>query len=365
MAELKSIAVSGWKSIKHAQFSLGPLNVLIGANGSGKSNFISFFKLLNEMIEGRLQEYITKAGGSNAVLYYGAKATPILGAQIQFRTPAGDTEYSLRLADASPDSLVFLEERVNRGAQKGDNGLNFHFGPGHHESELAKWAVYPEIDPIVRVLRTSPYQFHDTSSTAPIRRFGRIEDNQRLYPDGRNLAAMLFRYKRQTPDLFRRIVGTVRQINPRFGDFVLEPRSFNTAEIMLNWRERDRDYLFGPHQISDGTLRVMALVTLLLQPEDQLPDVVVIDEPELGLHPYAIEVLAGLFRKASHHCQVIVSTQSAELLDHFEAEEVVVVDRKGEASEYRRLSATELETWLDEYTLSELWEKNVFGGGPH
>lgn len=134
---------------------------------------------------------------------------------------------------------------------------------------------------------------------------------------------------------------------------------------MLNWREKGRDYLFGPHQISDGTLRVIALATLLLQPEDMLPDVIVIDEPELGLHPYAIGVLAALFRKASHHCQLIISTQSAELLDYFDADEVIVVNRKGESSEYRRLTTAELDTWLEDYSLSELWEKNVLGGGPH
>lgn len=370
MAALKSIALSGWKSIRDVRLALGPLNVLIGANGSGKSNLISFFKLLNEMIGGRLQEYIGVSGGSQSLLHYGPKQTPILEAELKFQTETGESGYHIRMAHAAVDTLIFTEERLSFQRPGFSNPETEHLGAGHKETSLT--GLVQGENKTVQVLRAlvrscRVFHFHDTSAEAAVRRPGYIEENKHLHSDARNLAALLHRY-RHTEELrpaYDRIVATIRQVNPRFGDFVLEPRPMNRTQIMLNWRERDRDYLFGPHQISDGTLRAMALVTLLLQPEDQLPDVVVIDEPELGLHPYALEVLAALFRKASHHCQVIVSTQSAELLDYFEAGEVVVVDRKGEASEYRRLSATELEAWLDEYTLSELWEKNVLGGGPH
>ena len=370
MAALKSVGLRGWKSIKNAQLSLKPLNVLIGANGSGKSNFVSFFKLLNEMIGGHLQEYIGVSGGAQSLLHYGPKQTPILEAELKFQTDTGESGYSIRLANAAVDTLIFTEEQLTFHRQGYPQPKSEHLGAGHKESGLTGLAqsenrTVQVLRHLVRSCRV--FHFHDTSAEAGIRQFGYIEENKHLRPDARNLAALLYRYQ-QTNELrpaYDRIVATIRQINPQFGEFVLDPRPMNRSQIALNWREKGRDYLFGPHQISDGTIRVMALVTLLLQPEDQLPDVIVIDEPELGLHPYAIEILAALFRKASHHCQVIVSTQSAELLDYFEAEEVVVVDRKGEASEYRRLSTEELNAWLDEYTLSDLWEKNVFGGGPH
>jgi len=211
------------------------------------------------------------------------------------------------------------------------------------------------------------YHFHDSSAEAPVRLSGFIEDNTYLRPDARNLAAILYRYRQtvSTRPVYDRILSTIQQINPRFGDFVLEPRALNPSQIMLNWREKGRDYMFGPHQLSDGTLRVMALATLLLQPEKELPGILLIDEPELGLHPYALGVIAALLRKVSHYSHVIVSTQSAELLNFFEPEEVIVVDRKKEESEFRRLNALELSSWLEDYSLSELWEKNVLGGGPH
>lgn len=370
MATLKSIELSGWKSIKHARVEFGPLNVLIGANGSGKSNFISFFKLLNEMMGERLQEYVAVAGGGKSLLHYGPKQTPFIEADLQFVTDTGTSSYYMRLVDAAVDTLIFTEERLTFQRPGYPKPKVEQLGAGHRETLLR--GLLQSENQTVRVLRSiigscRVFHFHDTSPSALVRSPGLIEENRYLQPDARNLAALLYRYQ-NTPELQRaydRIVTTVRQVNPRFGDFVLGPRTLNPREIQLNWREKGRDYLFGPHQLSDGTLRVIALVTLLLQPEDGLPDVVVIDEPELGLHPYAIEILAGLFRKASHHCQVIVSTQSADLLDYFQPEEVVVVNRKNEVSEYQRLAADQLDAWLDEYTLSELWEKNVFGGGPH
>lgn len=357
MNGLTKIRLKGWKSIREVEVPLGPLNVLIGANGSGKSNFMSFFKLLNAMGEFRLEEFIATAGGADSLLYYGAKQTPFINAELQFRAPS--EPYKLQLVHAVNDTLIFADE--SWASRKG----KYRFSGGK------EMMIYETDDPD-RILfgfinSCRVYHFHDTSTSAPVRLPGFLEDNKSLHADARNLAAILYRY-RQTEALrpvYDRIVSTIAQINPRFGNFVLEPRALNPSQIMLNWREKGRDYLFGPYQLSDGTLRVMALATLLLQPEDMLPGIIVIDEPELGLHPYAIGVIAALLRKVSHHCQVIVSTQSAELLDYFEPDEVIVVNRKGEESEFRRLTATELDAWLEEYTLSELWEKNVFGGGPH
>jgi predicted ATPase len=192
-----------------------------------------------------------------------------------------------------------------------------------------------------------------------------LEDNGQLKPDAGNLAAVLFRIRHQDPGAFQRIVATIHQMNPQFDNFVLEPSVSDTKTVLLNWQEVGRDVLFGPHQISDGTLRAMALVTLLLQPSSSLPEVIVVDEPELGLHPYVVRVIAGLFRKVSHHCQAIISTQSVQLLEQFQPDEVIVVDRPEEATDFKRLSEEELAAWLEDYSLGELWEKNVFGGGPH
>jgi predicted ATPase len=221
------------------------------------------------------------------------------------------------------------------------------------------------------------YHFHDTSPTARIRQYCYIGDNRWLMPDAGNLAAFLLRLRETNGGAaYRRIVATIRLIAPFFNDFDLEPAGRNKKDIILNWLsdsdELDTvpgtggsDQVFGPHQLSDGTLRAMCLVTLLMQPENELPDLIIVDEPELGLHPYALNLIASLFKKASHHTQVLISTQSSSFLDNFDPEDVVVVSREGNESQFTRPDAEQIEKWLEEYSLGEVWEKNVIGGGPH
>ncbi len=370
MNKLKSIRISGWKSIKDSgNIELRPLNVFIGANGCGKSNFVSFFKLLNEMIGERLQDFIATSGYAESVLHYGPKVTPILEASLTFDTFTGMSDYLMKLVYAAGDTLIFTEESVEfHRLGLPPPSSRYVLGAGHRETALGIRSR--EGDETARVVRTlvancRVYQFHDTSSTSAIRRPGYVANDRFLFPDGGNLAAILYRFKEAEPVAYARIVSTIRQVAPFFGDFELEPEARNHDNIRLNWREKSVDQIFGPHQISDGTLRAIALITLLLQPESSLPRVIVIDEPELGLHPYAIGVLASLVKRASHHCQVILATQSPALLDEFEPEDVVVVDRDSQESKFGRLGSDQLDSWLKEYSFSEAWEKNVFGGGPH
>ncbi len=370
MNKLKSIRISGWKSIKDSDnIELRQVNVFIGANGCGKSNFVSFFKLLNEMIGERLQDFIATSGYAESVLHYGPKVTPILEASLTFETYTGTSGYLMKLVHAAGDTLIFTEESVQFHSLGLPPPSSWKvLGSGHRETALGLKSR--EGDETARVVRSlvancRVYQFHDTSSSSAIRRPGYVANDRFLFPDGGNLAAILYRFKEAEPAAYARIVSTIRQVAPFFGDFELEPEARNHDNIRLNWREKGVDQIFGPHQISDGTLRAIALITLLLQPENGLPRVIVIDEPELGLHPYAIGVLASLVKKASHHCQVILATQSPALLDEFEPEDVVVVDRDSKESKFRRLGPDQLDSWLEEYSFSEAWEKNVFGGGPH
>jgi predicted ATPase len=382
MTKLKRIKIQGWKSIKDSKDSikLRQLNVFIGANGYGKSNLVSFFKLLNEMVGQRLQAFIELSGGANSVLHYGASVTRILAGHVTFETEKGTRDYQIQLEPAPgarPEALprlIFRDELVDSDAPPFLDSLRrdrdwppFDRAPESVEetvlvqakesNEKAKAAFH-----LLDSCRV--YQFHDTSSTSQIRSPVYIDDNRVLNSNGANLAAMLYRFKETEPEAYNRIVSTIRQIAPFFGDFELVPMA-KAPDIRLNWREKGVEQIFGPHQMSDGALRAIALITLLLQPETALPSVIVIDEPELGLHPYAIGVLASLVKKASHHCQVILATQSPALLDEFDPEDVVVVDRESKESTFRRLGPDQLDSWLDEYSFSEAWEKNVFGGGPH
>ncbi len=347
------------------ELELGQINVLIGANGSGKSNFVSFFKMMNELVSERLEDYIGRSGGADSVLHYGSKLTSVISAELKFETEVGRIEYSVRLAHAVRDSLWINDERilsdvpapsriiVGIGAQK--------------QSVLGRWRTPG--DPTAEIIsdqlrRCRTFHFHDTSETAKIRLSGYIEANQNLYADGSNLAAMLYLYQETKPSVYHRIVLTVRHIMPMFDDFLLEPQRINPRNILLNWKQKGREHLFGSHQLSDGTLRAMALITLFLQPTEDLPSVIIVDEPELGLHPHAIEIIAGLIRAASLETQIILTTQSTTFLDHFEPEEIIVVDARRGHTILRRLKIKELKYWLKDYSVGRLWEKNVLGGGP-
>ncbi len=364
---LQRLILNGFKSIKTMDLELRPLNILIGANGAGKSNLVSFFKMLNEMMAGRLQQYIGRSGRAQSLLHVSPKITSQIEAQLEFEVENGTDSYVLRLFHAAEDMLIFAEETLSFL----ETGYSFprtdSLGAGHQETKIS--AAADTDMPTAKALRfllnrCRVFHFHDTSSTAGVRQSCYIGDNRWLMPDAGNLAALLLKFRAEKGgSAYHRIVRTIRLIAPFFGDFDLEPDVSN--RIMLNWREKESDRVFGPHQLSDGTLRAICLITLLFQPEDKLPELIVVDEPELGLHPYALNIVAGLLKKASHHTQVLISTQSSSFLDNFNPEDVIVVNREGQESQFQRLDPTELKDWLEEYSLGEVWEKNIFAGGPH
>ncbi len=370
MPMLKRIRVAGWKSIKDQTIELTPFTVVIGANGCGKSNLLSLFKLLNVLFAATpgLRNYVGMSGYSDSLLHYGSRETPVAELELTFETEAGENRYFARWAAASGGSLIFTEERLEFSRPGSTGPQVVDLGAGHSETSLVRSAEDGNRTSavVLKLLRSCRlFHFHDTSETSAVRRPCYIEANRFLYPDAGNLAAMLYLYQQRDPAAYRRITATVRQMVPDFEDFVLEPSQLNDREILLKWTHKGRPYEFGPHQLSDGSLRFIALATLFLQPEERLPLLIALDEPELGLHPAALEILAGMARAASLHAQVVLATQSSVFLDHFEPEDVVVVNSRDGASEFKRLSAEELAAWREEYSLGEIWEKNVIGGGPY
>ena len=369
MAKLRRVTLNGFKSIKTMDIELHDLNILIGANGAGKSNLVSFFKMLNEMMAGRLQTYLANSGRAQSLLHFGPKITPQIQAQLEFEADNGTDIYMMRLSHTVGDTLFFAEETLNF-LQKGySSPKTISLGSGHQETRIGEAA--DEGEPTAKVFRhllnhCRVYHFHDTSSTARVRQTCYIGDNRWLMPDAGNLAALLYRLQNENNgSVYKPIVSTIRLIAPFFDDFDLEPEGNQKKDIILNWRQKGTDQVFGPHQLSDGTLRAICLITLLMQPADELPDLIVVDEPELGLHPYALDVIASLFSKASHYTQILISTQSSTFLNNFDPEDIIVANRDGMVSQFERLDATKLDAWLEEYSLGEVWEKNVIGGGPH
>ena len=370
MQMLKRIRVLGWKSIKDQTINLAPMTVVIGANGAGKSNLLCLFKLLNAMFAHTpgFRNYVGTSGFADSLLHYGSRQTPVAEIELTFSTDTGETSYFARWAAASGGSLIFTEERVEFRHGVASLPLVIDLGKGHSETKLIEIADQGEQGAgfALRLLRKCRlFHFHDTSDNSAARKPCYVEANRFLYPDAGNLAAMLYLFREKHPAAYRRITATVRQMVPDFDGFVLEPSKLNQKQILLDWTHKDRDYEFGPHQLSDGSLRFIAMATLLLQPADNLPLLIALDEPELGQHPAALEVLAGMAKAASLHSQVLLATQSSVFLDYFEPENIVVVNSRSGVSEFQRLDAENLKTWLEEYTLGEIWEKNVVGGGPY
>ena len=363
---LESITLKGFKTIQALDFKPRPLTVLIGPNGVGKSNFVSFFRMMSLMLADpdNLQLYVGRQGGANTLLHDGPAKTQEIVIELLIRTAAGINQYSFRLVYAAGDTLIFADERYRFSQQEHSTPANWNeMGAGHRSPQLLTLADENKTARITRdILRKIVvYQLHNTSDTARIRGKWPIYDAQRLKEDAANLAPVLLRLRENESKSYRRIVDTIRLILPFFSDFEQVPY-FGT--LPLQWRERNSDQLFSVSEASDGMLRVVALITLLLLPERELPDVLILDEPELGLHPHAINVVGGLINAVSTKIQVIVATQSMPLVDCFDPEDIVVVEREGRRSTFRRLESEALSNWLDDYSLSELWEKNVLGGRP-
>lgn len=365
MTPIRTLSIRGFKSIRKLEtLRLSNLNILIGANGAGKSNFVAYFRMLSELVEGRLQVWTRKQGGADRVLSYGVKETAALITSIRF----GDNGYDLELQPTADDGFTFASEMLYfKGPYYGVTRPRL--GTGQVESNLKNEVQNGVSQKIATycydaISGWKVFHFHDTSDTAGVKRQCAVHDNAYLRMDASNLAAFIYRLKSETPKVYSQIRKTVRLAVPFFDDFVLDPVTLPTEEqqIRLLWKQNDSDYALWPSQLSDGSIRFICLVTVLLQPDP--PTTIIIDEPELGLHPYAITLLGALIRSASLRTQVIVSTQSVPLLNEFEIDDLIVVERENGGSVFKRLDEQDFSSWLEDYSIGELWEKNVLGGRP-
>ena len=372
MARLDSLSVQGFKSIRELDaLPLTNLNLLIGANGSGKSNFLELFKFLRASMqlplpgfkETGLKKYINDFGGASDLLY---KGTPDSLA-ITFNLHFGENGYKMELVPNQNDLLRIDSEGTYYNGV--DRWYDLHSPDGFTPALLAdkdtegvfskhgvSYYVYESIK------NWQMYHFHDTGKLSPIKSFQNVLDHGYLRFDGSNLASYLLSLKEHPINryFYSQIVEAVRQVAPFFDDFILEP-NFNET-VRLIWKQKGSDYPMKPQTLSDGTLRFICLATVLLQPNH--PDTIIIDEPELGLHPYAIGLLAELMQARATDTQLIVATQSPALISHFKPENIIVCERKEGQSTFTRLNPDSLDVWLEDYSLGELWTKNVLSGGP-
>lgn len=364
---LREITIRGYKSIafnRPVTLKIGDVNILLGANGAGKSNIISFFRMLSYMMSKSFGKYVEISGTSNALLHYGAKRTPTLSGELKFENAESIDTYRFSLANAMPDRLIITEERIvchHQGEEKLDEII---LESGFKESALAE-SSHPAAMSIFQLLSyCKVYQFHDSSAEGPLRQACPVDTANYLQSHGNNLPSFLLFLRRNYKHSYERIVDYVRDVVPQFQDFYLEPAN---QFVSLRWLDNSAtDYRFNAHQFSDGSIRFIALATLLLQPPQTMPKVIILDEPELGLHPYAIAQMAEMIKDASLHTQIIIATQSKDLVDHFDIDNISVIemDKENQSTSVTHLSEEEYHFWLQQYTVSELWDKNIIGGRP-
>ena len=363
MRSLESLTVRGFLSIRDQTLNLARLNVLIGANGSGKSNLFQVFHLLRHIVSGRLQPYTGIKGGASRLLYQGTRPATALEIELTVRDDHRVGGYSLRLIPADDDTLVFDQETVTcHNTRESCTPVENPLGSGHTESRLeeadsrfSRW-LQSELD------RSLIHRFHNTGPTSRIRQPSSIANNQDLQHDGGNLGAFLYFLERNHPRCFKRIERAVHHIAPFFERFVLQPARLNPDIIQLEWKEIHHDGLFSAAALPDGLLRFVCLTTVLNQPKP--PPLLILDEPEPGLHPAAVVYWAELLRERSQQCQILAATQSVNLINQLEPGDVWVVDRYDGESSFKHLAGESLEPWLESYAVGDLWEKNVIGGRP-
>lgn len=346
------IEIKGYKSIKEAKVKLSPINILIGSNGSGKSNFISFFEFLDNLYNKKLQEYVGLRGGIEKFMYKGNETTDVIEGFIGFEN--GVNSYSFEINKAA-NSFIFSKEvlwyykndlvykEFTKEAQIKDNDW-------HRGTYIKR-----------HITGHKKYHFHDTGQNSPFNSSTHVDkDSFILYDKGENIAPILYKIRNEHPKIYNRIVKNIQSIAPYFSDFLLMPNE--SGYLKLYWNDKFSSYNYDVTDLSDGTIRFIALAVLFMQPN--LPKTIVLDEPELGLHPFAIAKLSGMIQAAtSYDSQVIIATQSADLISYFKPEDIIAVDQKDGCSVFNRLKTEDLKLWLENYSLGDLWQRNIISKG--
>lgn len=362
---IRSVSIEGFRSLKNIQnLELPQLTVLIGANGAGKSTLIRFFEMLSWMLKSqKLQEFVLRHGGGDDQFFMGSRATSVIRAEVKADVADWCLAYGFELGHLSAGDAVLIQREYFEEAHSS-------FPVSYRRSQLgggvSREALLPELEDqrakaVCHLLREcTVYQFHDTSDQASLRKRWDATDTVRLRSDGGNLAAVLLALRESHFKRYQLVVKHIQRVLPTFKDFVLEEEA---GKVLLRWVGNQSDKVFGPHLTSDGSLRLFCLLTLLNLPPDRLPDVMFFDEPELGLHPHAITLVAEMLKRLSKTRQIFVATQSPYLVDCFELENIIVATADNGETVLRNLPRERYQRWLDEeYQLSDLWLQQATGG---
>ena len=391
-SQIDSVSIKGFRSLAEVEIAQLPQAVvMVGANGSGKSNFIRFFEMVQQSLnEHKLGMFVSDQGGAEDQLFGGASTSKQIEATISISNRVGISQYHFQLSHAQPDRLQFAKEAFRfveeeyretlfeQGQYYNSEAGWQNLGNGHTEAQISEVACSHLSDnhedncewkghcraakEVVNLFKKSSiFQFHDTSDTSKMKVKWDIYDCLSLRPDGGNLASVLHKLEKDNPLEYKSIHRDISQVLPDFDGFAIQEEK---GKVILRWKSLGTRKIFGAHLTSDGSLRFFALATLLNLPSEMLPNVIFLDEPELGLHPSAICLLGSMIKTLSRETQVILATQSPLLVDEFDLDEIIVLNLKDGRTDMRQLDEENYKHWLEEYSAGQLWQKNVIGGRP-
>lgn len=420
------IKIEGFRSFKKVELDLPPLSVLIGPNNGGKSNFLDLVSLMAEAGEGRLDEGIASRGGSRSVTF-GFNWFSSIAVELRFRTKMDhlrllglgglsseeflpDATFKLELS-FEPTLIISVEQVIEEPTREGRSPLSIvkrdardcifgrvAFMPVRTKgqkaaqsrglsklrrgtkveveerkalesrSELAIFQVkdsrlYPTPYRILRELQQwTTYRDINVGPGSPLRLPGLVRPTVRLAADGANLSSVLYSIQQQHPGVWEEIIELLRTAYPDFKSITFPPEGGDGKVILRWWESPFEKEGVSANFLSDGTLKFLCLMAILKSPDP--PPLICIDEPELGLHPDSIKLVGEMMQSAAARTQLIVATHSPQIVAKLDPEQVIVTEKENGETHLRRLERRELEKWLKEFNLSDLWLAGHFGGRP-
>lgn len=383
--KLTQLIIQNYRSLADCTLPLRDLAVIIGPNGAGKTALLEVFQLLKRGSQQELAKFLETQGGFHAVLNHREGDSISIELSIDAESEESDSpiHYQFELK-GRPLGYTIASERLEWQTDRNASAPFRYIDAGHGEVRYADpaspesttpvWGYDPlelalaqapqvngEVDALRRTLsQTELYGALDVSPRGIIRLPQSLTPTTLPGPNGDNLFSALYNLRASHRDVYDRIIDLLHQ---GFADFDgVEFPVVGAGQVTLAWYERGDSQPFYPNQLSEGTLRFLWISTLLLSPE--LPGRLLLDEPEISLHPELLKLLAALLQDASARSAIVVATHSPDLIRWLEPEEVLVADKEDGATRFTWADQMNLDEWLDEYTLRDLWLMGNLGGRP-